>query len=61
MMEDNPYQKFVLDNGLILLVHEDHKAAIGAISQAKLDEQRGVVQNEKRQGDNRPYAPAEEI
>ncbi len=27
----------------------------GAISQAKLDEQRGVVQNEKRQGDNQPY------
>ena len=28
---------------------------LGAISQAKLDEQRGVVQNEKRQGDNQPY------
>ena len=28
---------------------------LGAIDQAKLDEQRGVVQNEKRQGDNRPY------
>lgn len=27
----------------------------GAISQAVLDEQRGVVQNEKRQGDNEPY------
>ena len=27
----------------------------GAISQAVLDEQRGVVQNEKRQGDNQPY------
>jgi zinc protease len=27
----------------------------GAITQAKLDEQRGVVQNEKRQGDNQPY------
>ncbi|MDP2324329.1 MAG: insulinase family protein, partial [Gammaproteobacteria bacterium] len=26
-----------------------------AITQAKLDEQRGVVQNEKRQGDNQPY------
>jgi zinc protease len=26
-----------------------------SISQAKLDEQRGVVQNEKRQGDNQPY------
>ena len=29
---------------------------IGAIDQAKLDEQRGVVQNEKRQGENQPYA-----
>src|SRR3546814_13149130 len=27
----------------------------GAITQAVLDEQRGVVQNEKRQGDNQPY------
>ncbi|WP_271299940.1 M16 family metallopeptidase [Sphingomonas sp. CV7422] len=27
----------------------------GAITQGVLDEQRGVVQNEKRQGDNRPY------
>ena len=28
---------------------------VGAIDQDKLDEQRGVVQNEKRQGDNAPY------
>ncbi len=28
---------------------------LGAINQAKLDEQRGVVQNEKRQGENQPY------
>jgi zinc protease len=28
---------------------------VGAIDQEKLDEQRGVVQNEKRQGDNAPY------
>ncbi len=33
----------------------------GAISQAKLDEQRGVVQNEKRQGENQPYAIAYEM
>ncbi|MCB0474101.1 MAG: insulinase family protein [Flavobacteriaceae bacterium] len=139
---DIPYQRFVLPNGLKLLVHEDHKAPIvavnvwyhvgsknekpgksgfahlfehlmfngsenfnddyfqaieriggtdvngttnndrtnyfqnvpvsaldqvlflesdrmghllGAIDQAKLDEQRGVVQNEKRQGENQPY------
>ncbi|MCZ6618010.1 MAG: pitrilysin family protein [Gammaproteobacteria bacterium] len=28
---------------------------LGAIDQALLDEQRGVVQNEKRQGENQPY------
>ncbi|NNE76492.1 MAG: insulinase family protein, partial [Pricia sp.] len=28
---------------------------LGAITQEKLDEQRGVVQNEKRQGENQPY------
>jgi len=28
---------------------------VGAISQAKVDEQRGVVQNEKREGENEPY------
>jgi zinc protease len=145
---DIPYQKFTLDNGLTLIVHEDHKAPIvavniwyhvgsknekpgrtgfshlfehlmfngsenynkdyfmavepigatdlngttnndrtnyfqnvpksaldtvlflesdrmghlvGAIDQAKLDEQRGVVQNEKRQGENEPYAVSEEL
>jgi len=139
---DIPFEKFVLDNGLTLIVHEDHKAPIvavnvwyhvgsknekpgktgfahlfehlmfngsenfdddyfqalervgatdlngttnedrtnyfqnvpstaldvalwmesdrmghllGAITQEKLDEQRGVVQNEKRQGEDRPY------
>ena len=139
---DIPYEKFVLDNGLTLIVHEDRKAPIvavnvwyhvgskneevgrtgfahlfehlmfngsenynddyfkvleplgatnlngttsndrtnyfqnvptsaldvvlwmesdrmghlkGAISQERLDEQRGVVQNEKRQGENQPY------
>ena len=29
---DIPYQKFVLDNGLTLIVHEDHKAPIVAIN-----------------------------
>ncbi|HEY6947751.1 MAG TPA: pitrilysin family protein, partial [Gemmatimonadales bacterium] len=28
---------------------------LGAIDQARLDEQRGVVQNEKREGENEPY------
>ncbi|HVG12682.1 MAG TPA: insulinase family protein, partial [Flavisolibacter sp.] len=142
---DIPYKKFVLDNGLRLIVHEDHKAPIvavnvwyhvgsknekmgksgfahlfehlmfngsenynkdyfkvmenigatdlngttnedrtnyfqnvpvsaldqtlwlesdrmghllGVIDSARLDEQRGVVQNEKRQGENEPYAIA---
>ncbi len=145
---DVPYQKYVLDNGLTLIVHEDHKVPIvavnvwyhvgsknekagktgfahlfehlmfngsenfnddyfqalervgatdlngttsedrtnyfqnvptsavdlalwmesdrmghllGAITQGKLDEQRGVVQNEKRQYENQPYAVAEEL
>src|SRR5712692_8666531 len=140
---DIPYQRFVLDNGLTLIVHEDHKAPIvaintwyhvgsknekprktgfahlfehlmfsgsenfnytyinamerigatnlngttngdrtnyfenvptsmldyvlfaesdrmghllGVLDQKKLDLQRGIVQNEKRQGENQPYA-----
>jgi len=32
-----------------------------SITQAKLDEQRGVVQNEKRQGDNQPYGKVFEV
>lgn len=32
---------------------------LGAVTQEKLDEQRGVVQNEKRQGDNQPYGRME--
>jgi len=34
---------------------------LGAVDQARLDEQRGVVQNEKRQGENQPYGLAEEL
>ena len=34
---------------------------LGAIDQARLDEQRGVVQNEKRQGENEPYGRVEEL
>lgn len=145
---DIPFKKFILDNGLTLIVHEDHKAPIvavniwyhvgsknekpgrtgfahlfehlmfngsenfntdyfkalesigatdlngttnndrtnyfqnvpvaaldqvlflesdrmghllGAIDQSKLDEQRGVVQNEKRQGENQPYGREDDI
>ncbi len=32
---------------------------LGAVTQEKLDNQRGVVQNEKRQGDNQPYGLVE--
>ncbi len=32
---------------------------LGVVDQARLDEQRGVVQNEKRQGDNQPYGQYE--
>ncbi|MBI1186947.1 MAG: insulinase family protein [Alphaproteobacteria bacterium] len=32
---------------------------LGVVDQARLDEQRGVVQNEKRQGDNQPYGLVE--
>ncbi len=145
---DIPFEKFVLDNGLTLIVHEDHKAPIvavnvwyhvgskneklgktgfahlfehlmfngsenydddyfqaleplgattlngttnpdrtnyfqnvpvsavdvalwmesdrmghllGAVTQEKLDEQRGVVQNEKRQGENQPYGVVRQL
>ena len=34
---------------------------LGAITQEKLDEQRGVVQNEKRQSENQPYGIADEL
>ena len=34
---------------------------VGVIDQPRLDEQRGVVQNEKRQGDNEPYSLSEEL
>ena len=34
---------------------------IGAIDQKKLDLQRGVVQNEKRQGENEPYGRVDEV
>lgn len=34
---------------------------LGAIDQAKLDEQRGVVQNEKRQGENQPYGKQRDL
>jgi zinc protease len=47
---------------LLLWMESDRMGhLLGAITQAKLDEQRGVVQNEKRQGENQPYAIAREL
>ncbi|MBN2089121.1 insulinase family protein [candidate division KSB1 bacterium] len=47
---------------LVLWMESDRMGhLIGAIDQAKLDEQRGVVQNEKRQGENEPYSLADEL
>ena len=34
---------------------------LGALDQPRLDEQRGVVQNEKRQGENQPYGRSWEV
>jgi zinc protease len=34
---------------------------LGAVTQARLDEQRGVVKNEKRQGENQPYGRVNEV
>ncbi len=34
---------------------------LGAITQAKLDEQRGVVQNEKRQRESQPYSKMDDV
>jgi zinc protease len=34
---------------------------LAAVDQTKLDEQRGVVQNEKRQNENQPYGAVEEL
>ena len=44
---------------LLLWMESDRMGhLLGAVDQEKLDEQRGVVQNEKRQGENRPYGKA---
>ena len=41
---------------LVLWLESDRMGhLLGAVTQARLDEQRGVVQNEKRQGENEPY------
>lgn len=46
----------------ILFLESDRMGhLLGAVTQEKLDEQRGVVQNEKRQGENQPYGVTEEL
>ena len=41
---------------LVLWMESDRMGhLLGAVTQEKLDNQRGVVQNEKREGDNQPY------
>ncbi len=46
----------------ILWLESDRMGSLlGAITQGKLDEQRAVVQNEKRQGENSPYGKGGEI
>lgn len=45
---------------LALMMESDRMGhLLGAVGQDKLDKQRGVVQNEKRQGDNDSYGLAE--
>ncbi|NOT28997.1 MAG: insulinase family protein [Planctomycetes bacterium] len=47
---------------LALMLESDRMGhLLGAIDQAKLDEQRGVVQNEKRQGENQPYGQSQNL
>lgn len=48
-----------LDLGL-WMASEQMGHFLGAVDQARLDEQRGVVKNEKRQGENQPYGQAYE-
>ena len=46
----------------ILWIESDRMGfMVGVIDSARLNEQRGVVQNEKRQGENEPYSVSEEL
>jgi predicted Zn-dependent peptidase len=47
---------------LVLWLESDRMGHfLGAVTQERLDEQRGVVQNEKRQGENQPYGRVCEV
>src|SRR5690625_7189718 len=44
---------------MVLFLESDRMGhMLGAVTQEKLDEQRGVVQNEKRQSEHQPYGQA---
>ena len=45
---------------LLWMLSDQMGYLLPAVTQAKLDEQRGVVKNEKRQGENRPYGKVHE-
>ncbi len=48
--------------GMALWMESDRMGhLLGAVDQGKLDEQRGVVQNEKRQGENQPYGGVRQL
>ncbi|MBU1345430.1 MAG: insulinase family protein [Alphaproteobacteria bacterium] len=58
-LDQTYYYEVVPTGGLerVLWLESDRMGyLLGAITQAKLDEQRGVVQNEKRTYENRPYS-----
>jgi len=58
-LDQTYYYEVVPTGGLerVLWLESDRMGyLLGAVTQAKLDEQRGVVQNEKRTYENRPYA-----
>ena len=63
-LDQTYYYEVVPTGGLerVLWLESDRMGyLLGAVTQAKLDEQRGVVQNEKRTYENRPYAMMPEL
>ncbi|WP_188055322.1 M16 family metallopeptidase [Sphingosinithalassobacter sp. CS137] len=63
-LDQTYYYEVVPTGGLerVLWLESDRMGyLLGAVSQAKLDEQRGVVQNEKRTYENQPYAMMSEM
>ncbi|QIG79596.1 M16 family metallopeptidase [Stakelama tenebrarum] len=63
-LDQTYYYEVVPTGGLerVLWLESDRMGyLLGAVSQAKLDEQRGVVQNEKRTYENRPYSMIPEL